>query len=152
MTYLMHRFFLTDTPVAVDQPLDLSSLAQQLSRVLRLTIGERIVVLPGDGRAFEVEITELAKRSATGRVIAEIDASPLPTVRLTLYPCSLKADKFEWVLQKGTELGVARFVPVISERSVVRPAARAAQKVRALAGHPARSCRTVRSRHAANAG
>jgi 16S rRNA (uracil1498-N3)-methyltransferase len=39
-----------------------------------------------------------------------------------LYQCSLKADKFEWVLQKGTELGVAHFVPVISERSVVRPA------------------------------
>ncbi|MBV7328943.1 RNA methyltransferase [Chloroflexi bacterium TSY] len=45
-----------------------------------------------------------------------------PDVHLSLYQCRLKADKFEWVLQKGTELGVARFVPVISERSVVRPA------------------------------
>jgi 16S rRNA (uracil1498-N3)-methyltransferase len=41
---------------------------------------------------------------------------------LTLYQCSLKHDKFEWVLQKGTELGVSRFAPVISERSIVRPA------------------------------
>ena len=119
----MHRFFLTDTPIAVGQFLDLSRLAHQLGRVLRLEPGARIVVLPGDGRAFAVEITELAKRSATGSVVAEIDAPPLPAVHLTLHPCSLKADKFEWVLQKGTELGVARFVPVISERSVVRPAA-----------------------------
>ena len=45
-----------------------------------------------------------------------------PREFLTLYQCSLKQDKFEWVLQKGTELGVSRFVPVISERSIVRPA------------------------------
>jgi 16S rRNA (uracil1498-N3)-methyltransferase len=44
-----------------------------------------------------------------------------PFHRLTLYQCSLKADKFEWILQKGTELGVSVFVPVISQRSVVRP-------------------------------
>ncbi len=139
----MHRFFLTDTSLVVEQPLDLSPLAHQLSRVLRLTVNERIIVLPGDGRTFEVEITELAKRSATGRVIAEIDAPQQPTVHLTLYPCSLKADKFEWVLQKGTELGVARFVPVISERSVVRPAAallRKYERWRAILREAAEQC------------
>ena len=52
------------------------------------------------------------------------DAAPAePALRLTLFQCTLKADKFEWILQKGTELGVARFVPVVSARSVVRPAA-----------------------------
>jgi hypothetical protein len=42
--------------------------------------------------------------------------------------CTLKQDKFDWVLQKGTELGVSCFVPVVSERSVVRPAAALASK------------------------
>ena len=119
----MHRFFLPDAPLNRARPVDLSPLANQLSRVLRLEPGARIVVLPGDGRAFAVEITALDRRTATGRVVAEAEAPPPPPVALTLYPCSLKADKFEWVLQKGTELGVARFVPVISERSIVRPAA-----------------------------
>jgi 16S rRNA (uracil1498-N3)-methyltransferase len=46
-----------------------------------------------------------------------------PSIGLTLYQCSLKGDKFEWVLQKGTELGVTCFVPVVSAHSIVRPAA-----------------------------
>ena len=47
-----------------------------------------------------------------------------PGTELALYQCALKRDRFEWVLQKGTELGVSRFVPVISSRTEVRPAAR----------------------------
>jgi 16S rRNA (uracil1498-N3)-methyltransferase len=44
--------------------------------------------------------------------------------RLILYQSVLKADKFEWVLQKGTELGVAAFVPIISERTVAAAASK----------------------------
>jgi 16S rRNA (uracil1498-N3)-methyltransferase len=42
-----------------------------------------------------------------------------PALQLTLCQCLLKSDHFEWVLQKGTELGVSKFVPVISERTVI---------------------------------
>ncbi|MEZ4656487.1 MAG: RsmE family RNA methyltransferase [Caldilineaceae bacterium] len=49
-----------------------------------------------------------------GVVLDEQVLTSEPTVHVTLYQCSLKADKFEWVLQRGTELGVSGFVPVIS--------------------------------------
>ncbi len=52
-----------------------------------------------------------------------VEAPGEPTVQVTLWLCGLKADKFEWVLQKATELGVAVVVPVVSSRTVVRPAA-----------------------------
>lgn len=118
----MHRFFLFDTFIVPGQPVDLSALAHQLTRVLRLKPGDRIVLLDGQGIEYLTEISELARQSATGKVHSCKNVDSEPTAQLTLYQCSLKADKFEWVLQKGTELGVSAFVPVISERCVVRPA------------------------------
>lgn len=120
----LHRFFLTDTALHPDAPVDLSSLAHQLSTVLRMTPGARIVLLDGSGAAFTARIDTLDRKRATGTVLSQhrLDGAEAP-VALTLYQCSLKADKFEWVLQKGTELGASSFVPVISARSVVRPAA-----------------------------
>ncbi len=119
----MHRFFLTERTIAEENPVDLSPLARQLARVLRLQPGAQIEVLDGEGNAYLVEIVNLSPRTGTGCVLERHAVESEPDVRLTLYQCSLKADKFEWVLQKGTELGVSRFVPVISRRSIVRPAA-----------------------------
>ena len=122
----MFRFFLLDFllggAIMPGERADLSSLSHQLSRVLRLKPGDQILLLDGAGFEYPTEIIELDRGRAYGIVRARRSVDSEPAVRLTLYQCSLKADKFEWVLQKGTELGVAAFVPVISQRSVVRPA------------------------------
>ncbi len=68
-------------------------------------------------------LTTLTARHAAGEIVAVRPVHADPRLHLTLYQCTLKQDKFEWVLQKGTELGVSRFAPVVSRRSVVRPAA-----------------------------
>jgi 16S rRNA (uracil1498-N3)-methyltransferase len=51
-----------------------------------------------------------------------------PGLALTLYQSVLKGDRFEWVLQKGTELGAAAFVPMLSRRAIVTDAARVSKK------------------------
>ncbi len=124
----MHRFFLTDAPLAVGEPVALDRFAHQLHAVLRLGPGDRILLLDGRGQAFPTELERVGPRQARGRVLARQPASGEPRVELVLFQCSLKREKFEWVLQKGTELGVTRFVPVISQRSVVRPAAALVKK------------------------
>ena len=124
----MHRFFLLDTPLQPGRTVDLAPIAHQLRNVLRLNVGVRIVLLDGNGAAYGAEITALERQSASGRVLDVHAASGEPTVHLTLYQSSLKADKFEWVLQKGTELGVSCFVPTLCQRSVVRDAASLAKK------------------------
>jgi len=118
-----HHFFLTKTKLTLNQPIDLAEIHHQLQVVLRLESGEQIVLLDGEGRAFLAEIVSLTRKTASGHLVAELPAPAEPAVAVTLYQCTLKADKFEWILQKGTELGVNRFVPVISQRSIVRPAA-----------------------------
>ncbi len=129
----MHRFFLpgaflSDPAPTPESAIDLSPLAHQLGHVLRLAPGAVIGVLDGRGAGYRVELLRLERGRAAGRVLGPLDGGGEPQVALSLYQCSLKADKFEWVLQKGVELGVERFVPVVAERSVVRPVAALAGK------------------------
>lgn len=119
----LHRFFLTNVDLMVGRSVDLSPLAHQLHTVLRIATGAHIVLLDGSGAAYLAEIQRVERKRAQGVVLSQCAVTTEPAAQITLYQCSLKADKFEWVLQKGTELGVARFVPIISQRSIVRPAA-----------------------------
>ena len=118
----MHRFFVA-RPLAVGVTVQIDALAQQLAQVLRMQAGDEVVLLDGSGEEFRSRLAYLDRRTAAAEVLASTSCRAEPRSHLTLYQCSLKQDKFEWVLQKGTELGISRFVPVISERSVVRPAA-----------------------------
>ncbi len=118
----MHRFFV-DIPLAVGATVQVDPLAKQLVQVLRMQVGDEMMLLDGSGQEFHSRIARLERRTAAVEVLAAQLCLAEPRRILTLYQCSLQGDKFEWVLQKGTELGVSRFVPVISERSIVRPAA-----------------------------
>jgi 16S rRNA (uracil1498-N3)-methyltransferase len=124
----MHRFFLTESTLTLHAPVDLAPLAHQLRSVLRLQPGEQILLLDGQGYAYPTEIRELERGRAVGQILARERVDAEPRCFLTLYQCALKTDKFEWVLQKGTEIGVSRFVPVISSRTIVRPAEKIRKK------------------------
>ncbi len=116
---MTHRFFIPPdwlTPPTVEL---YEETARQIKTVLRLQPGDEIVVLDNSGMAWSVRLTEVSKNRARGEIIEQQPARSEPTVHLTLYQGTLKGQKFEWVLQKGTELGVSCFVPTICHRSVV---------------------------------
>jgi len=92
--------------------------AHQLRRVLRIRPGERIVLLDNTGQEFETVLDAVEADACDGHIVAQRPSSNEPRMRLTLYAALLKHDKFEWVLQKGVELGVAAFQPVVTERCV----------------------------------
>ena len=118
----MHRFFITpDQRHGLVIRFD-DAQAHQMRRVLRLRPGERVVALDGQGQQYEVMLEEVSNSHVTGLVVAQTAATGEPRVRLTLFQSLLQRDKFEWVLQKGTEIGVVAFVPVITRRSLVRDA------------------------------
>jgi len=123
-----NRFFLTGVNAEPGRQVDLAPISHQLRNVLRLEPGSVITLLDGCGAAYPTRIDSLDAANATGRVLKKQLVRSEPGVQLTLYQCVLKRERFEWVLQKGTELGVSRFVPVISSRTVVRPAARLRSK------------------------
>jgi 16S rRNA (uracil1498-N3)-methyltransferase len=116
----MHRFFVT-TSVEPGAAFDLDGpQAHQITKVLRLEPGARIVVLDGQGWEYEVVLREVHAKQVRGEAVTRRAAGGEPRTRVTLFQSLLARDKVEWVLQKATEVGVAEIVPVVTERSLVR--------------------------------
>ncbi len=88
------------------------ALVHQINRVLRLTPGDEILLLDGQGNAYTVVLRRLDRASIVGHVARCEPAGGEPTLALTLYVARMRSERFEWVLQKGTELGAGAFVPV----------------------------------------
>jgi 16S rRNA (uracil1498-N3)-methyltransferase len=130
----MHRFFvppdlLRDRTLCGRERITLTGdLAHQLSRVLRLGPGDRILLLDNSGLAYEAELEHFealgdrATVAATARLLRSFAPETEPRSRLILYQALPKADKMDWVLQKNTEIGVAAVAPLIAERCALQDA------------------------------
>jgi 16S rRNA (uracil1498-N3)-methyltransferase len=89
--------------------------AEHLTRVLRVEAGQRYEICDG-ARLYLGEIVEARKRTVRFRVVEEL-AVPEPAMRITLLASLIKFDRFEWMVEKATELGVETIIPVQAERS-----------------------------------
>lgn len=117
---LMNRFFISNSDIRGDEVVLSGQQAHQIRNVLRMTPGEHIVVLDNTGFEYEVVLTDVSKNKVLGRIESRRAGTAEPQARLTLYQSLLPRDKFELVLQKCTEVGVSQFVPVVTQRSLVR--------------------------------
>lgn len=96
--------------------------------VLRLSGGDAITLFDGQGGEFTAELTRVSPKAARARVLSKLPLereSPLP---ILLAQCISSGDRMDTTLQKSTELGVSRIVPVASERSVVKLSGDRAEK------------------------
>lgn len=119
---LMHRFYISAVVRTGDEwRVDDRQQLHQWRHVLRFRAGERIVLFGGDGKEDVVEFIALDDALAVCRVIETRRPDVTLHVPIVLAPCMLQhADRFEFVLQKGTELGVSEFFPVQSRRTEAR--------------------------------
>lgn len=123
----LHRFFVGPSGLSGEEVHFAEEQSRQLERVLRLRVGDRVLALDSAGIEYEVILEKLG-RQATGRIASQRRNSAEPRLSLDLYAGILKGSKFETVVQKGTEIGVARFIPLLTARSV--PATLSDQKRR----------------------
>jgi 16S rRNA (uracil1498-N3)-methyltransferase len=114
----VHRFFVPPEAIAAGRVVLPADLAQQAARVLRLRPGDEIVALDGDGVEHRVRLDRVDSRRVEGAVVASGVSRGEPGRRVTLYQALLPRERFEWALQKGTEIGVARFVPLQTARAL----------------------------------
>jgi len=102
---------------------------EHLVRVLRLERGHPLRLFNGDGDEYAGEIASLAKRGVTARVLDAHDAPALESpLRITLAQGIARGEKMDWILQKATELGVARIVPLVTDRTEVKLDAERAER------------------------
>lgn len=114
----LHRFF-GDFSFATAriQSADLT-LIHQLKNVLRIEIGEEIILCDGRGREAVATLTRLDKNEAEFEVVKLHKNENEPARAITLYCAILKRENFEWVAQKATEIGVKKIVPIRTAHTV----------------------------------
>lgn len=114
-----YRFFVDPALLATDAlVLRDADLVRQLSRVLRLHAGDQIILLDGVGGSALVEITVIERDLVRGTVLTRTSSAHELALPITLYLALLRAERFEWALQKSVELGVMQIVPVQFSRSL----------------------------------
>ena len=120
----MHRFFVAPAllahPATTGNPLITlpDRLAHQVRDVLRLGIGEQLVLLDNSGNEVLASVTKSNRASVEVQVLDRRAGKSESPVRIILCQGLLKSARFEWVLEKGTELGVAVFAPILCRRSM----------------------------------
>lgn len=110
-----HRFFVPPVEAAGERFVVPASVRHQVERVLRLRDGDHLVILTGDGREAHCRLEGGACVVEERRI-----AGGEPVHRLTVVQALLKGDGLEEVIQQGTELGVAEFRLVVSDRCIAR--------------------------------
>lgn len=111
-----------------------------LARVKRKRAGEVIQAVDGRGCSYESEILDMAGSETRCRIRSVRHGAGEPSVQLTVAQGVLKGDRFDWFVEKATEIGVSRIVPVLSERAVVDPGDRKRNRWRRIALSAMKQC------------
>lgn len=115
-----HRFYVDKTPLP--GPGQTAAIegdpARRIAAVLRMRPGERLGLFDGV-REFECELIEI-RPNVRVRLLDELPSEAPAETKLTLYQALVRPNRFEWLLEKVTEIGVAQIVPILTDHAAVR--------------------------------
>ena len=114
----MHRFILSAELSVGEMKIEDREIVHQIKDVLRLRVGEKIVLSDGQGNEVEGEILELGAKKIMVRLDKIKKNENEPKRSVILYCAILKRENFEWVVQKAVEVGVRKIVPIITDRTI----------------------------------
>lgn len=116
-----HRFITTEPFRPGPFELQGRELVHQVVTVLKLHVGEHLILCDGKGNEAEARISSLDAKKRVALEVGPVKKNTHePTRHVTLYAALLKRENFELVLQKATEIGVAEIVPLVSDRTIKR--------------------------------
>lgn len=126
---MTERFFI---PESLDGPtVELGGgEAHHLLHVLRHKTGDRVVLFDGNGAEATAEIIATSRHAAELQIVNRSQSSADSCCLVILGTAVPKGDRFRWLVEKATELGVSRLVPLVTARSVVEPGSGKLEKMR----------------------
>lgn len=118
----MNRFFVPGAALTSGNTIEITDAqdVQHIQKVLRMKIGEAIEIADGSGAEAVAELTGLAKTVVTAVIVEECTVNRESPLEIVLFQALPKGQKLEVIFQKNTEIGVSAFVPVVTERCVVK--------------------------------
>lgn len=116
----MYHFFVSPENISEKSVIIIGSDVNHIKNVLRMKIGEKIIVNDGNGAGYCCSISEINSESIVAKIEnGQIGSSELP-VKLVLFQGLPKSDKMELIIQKAVELGASEIVPVEMARCIVK--------------------------------
>ncbi|MBB6675384.1 RsmE family RNA methyltransferase [Cohnella nanjingensis] len=116
----MQRYFVTPARLSEREVTLEGDDARHLATVMRAKAGEAFIACDGEGRECVAEVAAIEPGRVVGRIVERRASESEMAWRVTVAQSLPKGDKFETVIQKGTEAGAAAFLPFLSRRTVVQ--------------------------------
>ena len=113
---MSERFFV-EQPIEGDSAELIDTEAHHVMHVMRLGVGEEVTLFDGSGREFQATIAEITRRTVRLDILHSQSINRERTIPIVLGVVWPKGDRQRWLVEKACELGVARIVPLITERS-----------------------------------
>lgn len=112
----VHRFFVSESLEGDAAAITDAALLHQWRNVFRLKAGDTVILFDGKGGEYLAGILKIGKEEALLSLSERLPGAAI-SKNLWLFMAIPKKDKFEWAVEKTTELGVSHIVPLISERA-----------------------------------
>lgn len=137
------RFFVKE--LLAEKPVRLEGAeAHHLMNVLRIDIGHRVTLFDGEGFEAAAEVIDIKNGAVDLKILELCSVNTELPFELILASAVPKGDRFAWLIEKATELGVRRFIPLITSRSVVDPGTGKLDKMRRTIVEASKQCRRTR--------
>lgn len=112
----IHRFYINEEIKGDELLIREDGLVHQWRDVFRYNVGSEVILFDGSGFEYDCVIEKINNREAELKVVARRKGI-VPENSIILFQSLIKKDNMEWIVEKATELGVSKIVPLISERS-----------------------------------
>jgi 16S rRNA (uracil1498-N3)-methyltransferase len=133
------RFFVSP-PIAGQRASLAGDEARHLTAVMRAKVGQEIVVFDGSGAEFTARIAATGKSTVDLEIVERQEISRELSVSVTLAVALPKGERQKWLVEKATELGVTRLVPLVTERGVAQPVEAALDRLRRSVIEASKQC------------
>jgi len=116
----MQRYFIKDDQIKNGLATITGSDVHHMVNVMRVDVGDQVILCTDQKKSYVVEILSLTKTEVEVKVVNPKEEFVELPVFVTIAQGIIKSDKMDWVIQKGTECGASKFVPVRMKRSVAK--------------------------------
>jgi 16S rRNA (uracil1498-N3)-methyltransferase len=114
----LHRFYISELVGSKSEViLDSTDVVHQIRKVFRLKKGDLLIIFDGSGSDYTCGIEDFRDETIVLGVREASKSRFMPEREVYLYAALVKKDTFEWIVEKATELGVTKIIPIIAERT-----------------------------------